>query len=226
LEWGFHNNNRKSFHTKNNMKILKYIFDRPYLVILIAFLITFIRSGEYATIVLWSIIIIILTFIASIVNVIIQKKWQQLILSFFLTIFFVFAFSIINVFIGLNEVLLPKILIGDAKFYSKEIENSTGIKISKELKILSKIDTIIYEGFEREYHVECHYAGSSKIISNLEEQIISKKEFSKVGEILISQNEEYRDVKSIYRKGLVGSYSIYIAFNKNNTELLYRAIYY
>jgi hypothetical protein len=59
-------------------------------------------------------------------------------------------------------------VIGNAKFYSKEIEISTSIKISKELKILSKIDKLVYEGFEREYKVECLYAGSSNIINYCE----------------------------------------------------------
>ena len=223
---GIYNNNRKGFHTKYYMKILKYIFDRPYLIILNAFLIAFIKPGGYDVYIFWLILIIILIFVASIVNVIIQKKWQHLILSFFLTIFFLFTFSIIKFFIVLNEVFSPRIEIGDAKYYSKEIEKSTGLKISKELKILSKLDTINYEGFEREYIAECLYAGSSKTIGELEKQIISKKEFSKVGQILISQNEKFIDVKSIYRKELDGSYTIYVAFNKNNTELLYRAIYY
>jgi len=208
------------------MKILKYIFDRPYLVILIAFLIAFIRPGEYAFILLWSILIIFLIFIASIVNVIIQKKWQQLILSFCLTIFFVFTFIIINFFIELNEVFSPRIEIGDVKFYSKEIENSTGLKISKELNILSKIDTIVYVGFEREYDAECLYTGSSKIISELEKQIISKKEFSKVGQISIDQKIKFKDIKSIYTKESDGRYKIYIAFNKNNTKFYYNAFYY
>jgi hypothetical protein len=208
------------------MKILKYIFDRPYLVILIAFLIAFIRPGEYAFILLWSILIIFLIFIASIVNVIIQKKWQQLILSFCLTIFFVFTFIIINFFIELNEVFSPRIEIGDVKFYSKEIENSTGLKISKELNILSKIDTIVYIGFEREYDAECLYTGSSKIISELEKQIISKKEFSKVGQISIDQKIKFKDIKSIYTKESDGRYKIYIAFNKNNTKFYYNAFYY
>ena len=208
------------------MKILKFIFDRPYLVILIAFLIAFIRPGEYAFILLWSILIIFLIFIASIVNVIIQKKWQQLILSFCLTIFFVFTFIIINFFIELNEVFSPRIEIGDVKFYSKEIENSTGLKISKELNILSKIDTIVYIGFEREYDAECLYTGSSKIISELEKQIISKKEFSKVGQISIDQKIKFKDIKSIYTKESDGRYKIYIAFNKNNTKFYYNAFYY
>jgi hypothetical protein len=208
------------------MKILKYLFDRPYLVILIAFLIAFIRPGEYAFILLWSILIIFLIFIASIVNVIIQKKWQQLILSFCLTIFFVFTFIIINFFIELNEVFSPRIEIGDVKFYSKEIENSTGLKISKELNILSKIDTIVYVGFEREYDAECLYTGSSKIISELEKQIISKKEFSKVGQISIDQKIKFKDIKSIYTKESDGRYKIYVAFNKNNTKFYYNAFYY
>jgi len=208
------------------MKILKYIFDRPYLVILIAFLIAFIRPGEYAFILLWSILIIFLIFIASIVNVIIQKKWQQLILSFCMTIFFVFTFIIINFFIELNEVFSPRIEIGDVKFYSKEIENSTGLKISKELNILSKIDTIVYVGFEREYDAECLYTGSSKIISELEKQIISKKEFSKVGQISIDQKIKFKDIKSIYTKESDGRYKIYVAFNKNNTKFYYNAFYY
>ena len=208
------------------MKILKYLFDRPYLVILIAFLIAFIRPGEYAFILLWSILIIFLIFIASIVNVIIQKKWQQLILSFCLTIFIVFTFIIINFFIELNEVFSPRIGIGDVKFYSKEIENSTGLKISKELNILSKIDTIVYVGFEREYDAECLYTGSSKIISELEKQIISKKEFSKVGQISIDQKIKFIDIKSIYTKESDGRYKIYVAFNKNNTKFYYNAFYY
>jgi hypothetical protein len=143
-----------------------------------------------------------------------------------MTIFFVFTFIIINFFIELNEVFSPRIEIGDVKFYSKEIENSTGLKISKELNILSKIDTIVYVGFEREYDAECLYTGSSKIISELEKQIISKKEFSKVGQISIDQKIKFKDIKSIYTKESDGRYKIYVAFNKNNTKFYYNAFYY
>ena len=208
------------------MKILKSIFERPYLITIIAFLIAVIEPGRYVLYSAWLIFTIFTIFIASIIYAIIQKKWQRLILSFVSVLLLGITFGV-NMFLdNLNTIFSPSKEIGDIKFYSKEIENSTGLKISKELKILSKTDTIVYKGFEREYHAECLYAGSSKIISELEKQIISKKEFIKVGQTLISQNEKFSELKSIYRKGLDGSYSIYFVFNKNNTQFIYKAFYY
>ena len=86
---------------------------------------------------------------------------------------------------------------------------------------------------ENEYNAECLYTGSKKIILELENNILAKKEFIKINEldayptkVLTQDNFNLNELKSVYKKESEGRHIIYIAFNKSYTKLYYSAFYY
>jgi energy-coupling factor transporter transmembrane protein EcfT len=207
------------------MKIIKSILDRPYLLILVAFLITIMPLREY---VFYSIIFIVIIFGISILYTIIQKKWLRLFFSILCYFAFFISWAVIIFFRGFSEEFKPVKEIGDSKFYSQEILKTTQLGIADELKIISKLDTIVYVGIEDEYDAECLYEGPSKLIKVLESAIISDKEFSKVdkldnypSKVVNQQNFRLTDIKAIYRKESQGRYIVHVAFNKSRTKLYY-----
>lgn len=212
------------------MKIIRTIFDRPYLLIFITAIIALIFPDRYF---LNAIGLIGIIFIISIVYTITQKKWLRLLFSIlgFLTFFVVWlGFLFYKEF---ADELKPIVELGDSNFYKNEIEKSSNLKIQPSLKIISKLDTILYVGIEKEYDAECLYSGPSKLIIELENEIISQKEFSKVDklekyptEVLTQDNFNLKELKSVYKKESQGSYIIYIAFNKSNSKIYYSALYY
>ena len=212
------------------MKIIKTILDRPYLLILITGIIALVFPDRY---ILYSLGLICVLFAISIVYTIIQKKWLRLtlsILGYFL--FFVLWIGFI-IFQGVSDDLKPQIENGDSKFYSNEILKSSNLKIPNDFKIISKLDTIVYMGFENEYDAECLYAGSKKLIIELENNIISNKDFRKVNElvkyptkVLTQDNFYLNELKSVYKKESEGRYIIYIAIDKSYSKLYYSAFYY
>jgi len=212
------------------MKIIKTILDRPYLVILIAAIITLISPNKYF---LYSIGIISVVFSISIIYSIVQKKWLRLVLSFF-SYFVFFILCIVFVFFkGYSDDIKPQIEIANSKFYANEILKSANLKIPNVLKIISKLDTIVYIGFENEYDAECLYAGSKKLIIELENNIISNKDFRKVNElekyptkVLNRDNFNLNEIKSVYKKESEGRFIIYIAVDKSYSKLYYSAFYY
>lgn len=212
------------------MKALITILERPYLVVLIATLIAFLslQIDVFYCLVLTGVI-----FTTSIIYTISQKKWSRLTSS----ILGYFAFLVLWIgfilFKGFYDELKPEVEIGDSDFYLNEILTSSNIKIPKDLKIISKLDTITYIGIEDEYDAECLYTGPSRLIIKLENNIISNKEFSKAKElvqypteVLNSDNFNLNDLKSVYIKDVEGRSVIYIAFNKDNSKLYYSAFYY
>jgi energy-coupling factor transporter transmembrane protein EcfT len=212
------------------MKIIKSILDRPYLVLLIAALIALIFPTSYFV---YSMVIIFVIFATSAIYTIVQKKWLRLILSVFGFLGFFMVWLGIIFFKGFSDELKPQIQIGDSKFYSNEIANSTNLNISNKFKLLSKLDTIVYMGLENEYDAECLYTGSTSSILELEKNISSQKEFSKIEElenyptkVITMNNFNLKDIKSVYKKESEGSFKIYIAFDKNNSKFYYSAFYY
>jgi hypothetical protein len=215
------------------MKIIKTILDRPYLVILITAIIALISPDKY---ILYSIGLVCVIFTISIVYTIIQKKWLRLTLSILGNFFFIIlwiGFSLFNGFMDeFNDDLRPQIEISNSKFYSNEILKSTNLKISNDLKIVSKLDTIVYMGLKPEYDAECLYVGPTKLIRGIENNINSNKEFCKVSQlekyptkVLTQDNFYLNELKSVYKKETGGSI-IYIAFNKSNSKIYYSAFYY
>ena len=215
---------------KQKMKIIKTILDRPYLVVLIAAIIALVFPDSY---ILYLVGLIFVLFAISIVYTIIQKKWLRLTLSILGYFLFIVLWMGFIFFKGMSDDLKPQIEIGDSKFYSKEILKSTNLKVPNDLKIISKLDTIVYMGLENEYDAECLYAGSKKIIIELENNIISNKDFRKVNElekyptkVLNRDNLKLNEIKSVYKKESEGSYIIYIAVDKSYSKLYYSAFYY
>lgn len=212
------------------MKNIKTILDRPFLVILMAALIALIFPINYF---FYSLIIIFLIFTVSAIYTIVQKKWLRLFFSVLGFVgFFIIWMSIIFIN-GFYEAINPKLEIGDAKFYSKEIAYSSNLHISKDLKLMSKLDSIVYVGIENEYDAECLYTGPKSSIQELENKIISQKEFSKVNQIenyptkvLTINNFNLKDLKSVYKKESEGRYIIYVAFDKMYSKFYYSAFYY
>jgi energy-coupling factor transporter transmembrane protein EcfT len=211
------------------MKIIRAILDRPLIVMLITTIIALIYSDGNR----YALGIICAIFIISIIYTVFQKKWLRLVLSVLgYILFFIFWFIMI-LFKGFSDELKPEIETGDSNFYSKEISKSLNLKVPEDLKIISKIDTIVYMGMENEYNAECLYTGSKKIILELENNILAKKEFIKINEldayptkVLTQDNFNLNELKSVYKKESEGSYIIYIAFNKNYTKFYYSAFYY
>ena len=215
------------------MKIIKKILYTPYLVILISLTIGLISPIKITP---YSLGFISLCFLSSIIYIAIQKKWLRTIFSL---IGYVFGLVFIIIIMILKEELFsdnlykPKTQITDSEFYTNEIFNSSNLNIPKELKIISKLDTIVYMGFENEYDAECLYYGSEKIISQLEKNIISNKDFKKVNKLesyptkVINEVKfNINDLKSVFKKESEGRYIIHIAFNKSCTKLYYSAFYY
>jgi energy-coupling factor transporter transmembrane protein EcfT len=212
------------------MKIIKTILDRPYLVIFIAFIIALVIPDSYS---FYSLAMVCLIFITSIIYTIIEKKWLRLFLSFLGFFAFLLAWMSFIFLKGFNDELTPIVKIGDEKFYSNEILKSSDLRIPNGLKIISKLDSIIYVGIENEYDAECIYTGPSKLITELENDIISNKDFSKVDQLenyptrVISQyNFNLKELKSVYKKESEGSFIIYFAFDKSNAKVYYSANYY
>lgn len=195
-------------------------------MILIAAIIALVFPDSY---ILYLVVLLFVLFTISVVYTIIQKKWLRLTLSILGYFFFIVFWM---GFIFLKE-LKPQIEIGDSKFYSKEILEGANLKVPNDLKIISKLDTIVYIGVENEYDAECLYAGSKKTIIELENNIISNKDFRKVNElekyptkVLNRDNLKLNEIKSVYKKESKGSYIIYIAVDKSYSKLYYSAFYY
>lgn len=211
------------------MKIIKTILDKPWVVMLITAVIALIYSEGNV----YALGIICAIFVISIVYTIFQKRWLRLFLSVLgYSLIFIFWFIII-LFKGFSDELKPEIEIGDSKFYSKEISKSSNLIVPEDLKIISKIDTIVYMGMENEYNAECLYKGSKKIILEVENNILAKKEFIKINKldsyptkVLTQDNFNLNELKSVYKKESEGRYIIYFAFNKSNTKFYYSAFYY
>ena len=181
----------------------------------------------------YSLIIIFLIFTVSSIYTIVQKKWLRLFFSVLgFAGFFIIWMSILFIY-GFYEAVSPKLEMGDAKFYSKEIANSSNLHISNDLKLVSKLDSIVFVGIENEYDAECLYTGPKSSILELEKNIISQKEFTKVNQIenyptkvLTVNNFNLKDLKSVYKKESEGSYEIYVAFDKMYSKFYYSAFYY
>ncbi len=210
------------------MKIIKTILDRPFLVILITAIIALFSTERY---ILHSLGLICVLFSISIIYTIIQKNWSRLTLSFMAYFFFLFFWFVLLLFYSMVGGG-PQIAIGDSKFYSDEILQRTDLMVPNQLKLISKLDTIKYQGIESEYDAECLYRGPKKLIKELENKIISNKEFSKANElskyptkVLTHKNFNLNELKSVYVKQ-AGMCTIYIAFNKSNSRLYYSAYYY
>jgi hypothetical protein len=105
--------------------------------------------------VFYSIICIVIIFGVSIIYTIVQKKWLRLFLSILGYFAFFVSWAVIPFFKGFSEELKPVKEIGDLKFYSQEILKTTKLEITDELKIISKLDTIVYVGIEDEYDAAC-----------------------------------------------------------------------
>lgn len=212
------------------MKVIKSILNKPYLVILFAILIAFLTPDKYG---FYSFALIGIIFTISIVFSIIQKKWLRLFLSILGYLFFFIAWIALVIAEGFSNDLKPRVEIGDEKFYKNEIENSSNIKILPGLKMVSKLDTIKYIGMGGDYDAECLYTGPSKLISKLEEEVVSQKEFIKIIKKedfpTINLNEydlNLTELKSVYKKEVEGYCNIYIGFDNNNSKIYYSAIYY
>ena len=215
---------------KQKMKFIKTILDRPYLVILITAIIALVFPDIY---ILYSLGLIFVLFAISIVYTITQKKWLRLTLSILGYFVFFVLWTGFVLFKGVSDDLKPQIEIGDSKFYSNEILKSANLKIPNDLKIISKLDTIVYMGFEKEYDAECLYAGSKKLIIELENNIISNKDFRKVNQlekyptkVLNRDNFNLNEIKSVYKKEAEGRYILYIAIDKSYSKLYYSAFYF
>jgi hypothetical protein len=209
------------------MKILKYIFESPYLIILIAIILMVISPNEIN---LFVALIMFLTYISSIIYIITQRKWRKLIISligpfFIVAIIFYFFYEFAN---GLK----PRSELGDSKFYTEEILRTSNLKIPKEFKFVSKIDTIVYIGMGGDFDSECLYTGSKISIKKLESQILSQKEFKKTepildpSEILTEKNFKKNNLKSVYMKDVENSYTVYIAFDKYHSKIYFKSIHY
>jgi energy-coupling factor transporter transmembrane protein EcfT len=212
------------------MEVIKSILNKPYLVVLLAAFIAIVTPNRYS---FYSLAVIFTIFTVSIIYTIIQKKWLRLFLSFLGFFGFFIAWIGFIFIIGFSNDLKPEVEIGDAKFYKNEIKKSSNLKIFKELKLISKLDTIKYIGMGGDYDAECLYTGPRKLIIDLEEEVISQKEFNKVKEIedtqttnLKENNFNLKELKSLYKKESEGGCIIYIGFDKNNSKLYYSAYYY
>jgi energy-coupling factor transporter transmembrane protein EcfT len=212
------------------MKIIKSILDRPYILVLIAFVISLVTPDRFS---FYSVVMICVIFFISIIYTIVKKKWLRLFLSIIGFFVFLAVWMIFLLLKGLSEELTPIVKIGDEKFYSNEIAKSSNLRIPNGLKIISKLDSIIYVGIENEYDAECIYSGPSKLITELENDIISNKDFSKVDQLenyptsVTSQgNFNLKELKSVYKKVSEGSFIIYFAFDKSNSKVYYSASYY
>jgi hypothetical protein len=86
------------------MKIIKTILDRPYLLILIAAIITLVSPNKYF---LYSIGIISVIFSISIIYSIVQKKWLRLALSFLSYIVFFILWIVFVFFKGYSDDIKP-----------------------------------------------------------------------------------------------------------------------
>lgn len=212
------------------MKIIKTILDKPYLVILIAAIITLVSPNIFL---LYSIGIIIAIFSISIIYFFVQKKWLRLLLSFLSYIMFFIIWIVFAFLKGYSDDLKPQIEIADSKFYATEILKSTNLDLPKGIRLIAKIDTIIYTGLENEYDAECLYVGTEKIMIELENNIISRKDFIRVSQlenyptkVLTPNNFNLNELKSVYKYESDGRYIIFIAFNKSYSKFYYSAIHY
>lgn len=212
------------------MEVIKSILNKPYLVVLIAAFIAIVTPNRYS---FYSLAVIFIIFTVSIIYTIIQKKWLRLFLSFFGFLVFFIAWTGFSLVKGLSNDLEPEVEIGDSKFYKNEINKSSNLKIFSELKLISKLDTIKKIGMGGDYDAECLYTGPHKLITKLENEVISQKEFKKVKKIedtqttnLKENNFNLKELKSLYKKESEGFCIIYIGFTKDNSKLYYSAYYY
>ena len=213
------------------MKKIKFFFEKPLIVILISLILAYISYNYLSNglLILIPLFFISAMFLTSLIFIIRQKKWFKLVLSiigFFL--FFVIWVSFLF-FRGLAE---PNIELGDNKFYTNEIAARTELKIPSNLQLVSKIDTIIYIGPGGEYHAECVYYGSKKIISKLKSSIDNNKSFKKDSNISdfqtiqISQKDfPLKDINAVYKQEIEGFCNIVVAFNESKTKIYYSAWY-
>ena len=209
------------------MKILKYLLESPYLIILISLILLGIAPYEHSELLTG---LMCLVYICSIIYIIAQRKWRKLIISLigpFLIITITYFF-----FYGFGNNMNPEIELGDSEFYKEEILRTSNLKIPNNLKLLSKKDTILHIGIEGEYDAECLYTGRPKDIKKLESKIISQKEFKK-----IDPNQDFsdeiskiklslKDIKSVYTKHSEGSYIIYFAIDNLHSKIYYTAKHY
>jgi energy-coupling factor transporter transmembrane protein EcfT len=199
------------------LKSIEFIFVRPLLVILISlFAAGFINDNTYAGIIICVLLLISLILIYG------ENKRLKFGLAIGL-------YSLL-LFLACIYVLLftPKKEIANQEFYSNEIIRTTGLNISSDLKLISKVDTITYVGAEGEYDAECLYEGSKKAISKLRATIISDKSFSKVidleefqPKVLTAGNVNRKDLSPVFRKEEDGFYVVYVAFNITNTKIYF-----
>jgi energy-coupling factor transporter transmembrane protein EcfT len=211
------------------MRIIKIILDKPYLVLLITTLIVVLIPIKYF---LYSLMAICLIFTISLIYTIFQKKWLRLTLSILTYLCFFIVWFFYGFFKDISNEIKPISEVGNVHFYKNEIKKSSDIIIPKGLKIMSKLDTIIYKGIENEYDAECLYKGPENEILEIEQTLINNKDFIKTHQlekyptsVLNQHNFNLRELKSVYVKELEGI-KIFIAFNKENTKFYYSAFYY
>jgi energy-coupling factor transporter transmembrane protein EcfT len=197
------------------------------MVIILASLIAILVPEEF---VYYSVFMVCLAFIISIIIKIVKREWAKTFLSSMAFLFF----FVIWAFFGLMAYLSsPRITIADHEFYSNEISKTVGLIVPKELKLVSKLDTIVFMGMEGEYDAECLYSGPEKIILDLEQKIRRREGFVKVNElgnyptsVIKTNNFSVNDIKSIYKKEDFGRYIIHVAVDKNSSKLYYSAMHY
>lgn len=177
--------------------------------------------------------IYIIYFIKNIIN----KKWIDFVLNFigfiFIVVIFIIRLLYFNLESSFSSILNKNTEIGNFQFYRNEVFKRTNIEIEPNLKIISKIDTIYFSGFEKEYNAECLYSGSIKSIIEIENIIKSQEEFIKIDSldeyptsVIKEENFKANEIKSVYKKEMEGSYIIWIAFNKANSKFYYYGYYY
>lgn len=224
-------NTKQSTRVSNSSKIKKVILHylHPLHAIAISIMLGFL-SLFFTSYSILIILFICLLLSSSILLALFQGKWRLALYSFLLQMGIFFGCYVLAGFLWL---LCPGRDIGDADFYSNEIYNRTHLSIPKELKLISKIDTIGYGGIEHEYEAECLYQGPKHVIEALEDSLkvqpgISNNEgpidLSK-SVINLSQFKK-KDIGSSYSMSSEGSYNIDIAFNKQKTKMYYSAYYY
>ncbi len=121
--------------------------------------------------------------------------------------------------------------IGNNKFYRGEIYKTTGIKLSENLLITAKLDTIYYGGMEGEYDAECIFYGSAKDIKNISNLLTLNHGFVLLRQEQIQQIPDQSKLginitkfKTWFYKMEDGKYDIYIGLNNN--QIFYDAWYY
>jgi len=121
------------------MKIVKYILERPLLVLLLSLLLILLLNSRL------SIFVICFLFAAALILALIQKKWLRFIFSLFGHLIFL-AGGFLYFFA--NEMTKPHYEIGNKEFYEREIlRNETG-EILKERNLFKKETAKSNEGIK------------------------------------------------------------------------------